>query len=485
MSPEDSVAATATMATSLACAGCGRGIPATEPFPFVCPAAGAGDDVDHLIRRSLDPSRIKAPGALFDDSEPNPFLRFRRLLHSYQVARSRGLDDAGYRSLVESLDGSIARVDGRPEGFRATPFAPADGLANAIGMAEGQLWIKDETGNVSGSHKARHLMGLMLWLEIARRTGLADGDNDAGRPLAIASCGNAALAAAVVAAAGERTLDVFVPPHVDPWIHRRMESLGARLHLSPRRPGEVGDPCFLRFHEALDGGALPFTCQGSTNGLTLEGGQTLAWEMVSELRRHGETIDRLVVQVGGGALASACIQGLAEARALGVLGSLPKIHTVQTRGAHPLERAWRRLAAHLLGDASGDASGDPAALAERLSELPGVERLAALDHAAHHRSRFMWPWEEEPRSVASGILDDETYDWLAVLQGMVETGGFPLVVDEATLHQAHDLARGTTPIAADPTGTSGLAGVLELRRQLDLDGGRVALLFTGSERRAA
>jgi threonine synthase len=34
----------------------------------------------------------------------------------------------------------------------------------------------------------------------------------------------------------------------------------------------------------------------------------------------------------------------------------------------------------------------------------------------------MWPWEEPPHSVASGILDDETYDWLAVLRGVVAPG---------------------------------------------------------------
>jgi len=32
----------------------------------------------------------------------------------------------------------------------------------------------------------------------------------------------------------------------------------------------------------------------------------------------------------------------------------------------------------------------------------------------------MWPWEETPRSVAHGILDDETYDWLAIVKGIME-----------------------------------------------------------------
>ena len=46
----------------------------------------------------------------------------------------------------------------------------------------------------------------------------------------------------------------------------------------------------------------------------------------------------------------------------------------------------------------------------------------ALAHAARHRADFMWPWETEPVSVATGILDDETYDWLAVVRGTIESG---------------------------------------------------------------
>ena len=30
----------------------------------------------------------------------------------------------------------------------------------------------------------------------------------------------------------------------------------------------------------------------------------------------------------------------------------------------------------------------------------------------------MWAWEDEPRSTADGILDDETYDWLGVLDAV-------------------------------------------------------------------
>ena len=95
----------------------------------------------------------------------------------------------------------------------------------------------------------------------------------------------------------------------------------------------------------------------------------------------------------------------------------------------------------------------------------------------------MWPWEEEPHSIAHGILDDETYDWFAVVRAMFDTGGSPIVVDEETLAEANDLARSTTGIDVDPTGSAGLAGLLHLVREGAVDPAEtVAVLFTGVRR---
>jgi threonine synthase len=135
---------------------------------------------------------------------------------------------------------------------------------------------------------------------------------------------------------------------------------------------------------------------------------------------------------------------------------------VQTVGCAPLARAWRRFG--------------------RLAATDGVERT--LERARRRRSEFMRPWETEPVSAAHGILDDETYDWLAIVEAMLRTGGGAVVVDEATIEAANALGRGTTGIDVDHTGTAGLAGLLAL-----LGDGRirrdetVAVLFTGVRRR--
>jgi threonine synthase len=67
----------------------------------------------------------------------------------------------------------------------------------------------------------------------------------------------------------------------------------------------------------------------------------------------------------------------------------------------------------------------------------------------------MWPWETEPRSIAHGILDDETYDWAAVVEGMLRSGGSPIVVDDDELHAANRLARDTTRVEVSHTGSAG------------------------------
>jgi threonine synthase len=249
-------------------------------------------------------------------------------------------------------------------------------------------------------------------------------------------------------------------------------------------PGAPGDPCHHRFREAVARGALPFCCQGPDNALTLQGGQTLGYELA--WASETPLLDRIFIQVGGGALASACAQAFADARDAGALPRLPRLHAVQARGCSPLARAYARVAAWLQARLGGSAPEDEAARAAHLRDAvaadPGLLD-EALRHAATHRASFMWPWEQEPRSAAHGILDDETYDWLAIVRGMLVSGGHPITVDEDAILRANALARSTTDIRVDRTGSAGLAGALSLLAQQPRAASeRMAVLFTGVER---
>jgi threonine synthase len=459
-----------------------------------CPVAAPGDDVDHVLRRVIDPARVAFPRG----SEPNPFLRYRTLFHAYHVARAIGWSDADYVALVDGLDRAVAGVDG--QGFAATPLVAATALAARLGLRGGVL-VKDETGNVSGSHKARHLMGTALELEVAEaleRSRAADGGLNGGEVvparLAIASCGNAALAAAVIARAWGRELHVFVPADADPAVLGRLRDLRAVVSIVRRERGVAGDPTYHALRRAVAEGAVPFTCQGNENGLALEGGLTLGYELATDLGSAGRTLDRLFVQAGGGALASSVAQALEEAVAFGAIERMPRIHAVQSHGARPLVRAYdlvvdrlaRRLGLGSLGGVVGTAAASDGrrAVADTMREALAEPRGAAeLARIAHHRSAFMWPWEDEPRSVAGGILDDETYDWFAVVGAMLRTGGYPVVASEEELVEANAVGREATGIDVDHTGSAGLAGLIELRRTGEVAPDEtVAVLFTGVRR---
>jgi threonine synthase len=257
------------------------------------------------------------------------------------------------------------------------------------------------------------------------------------------------------------------------------------LHICERQPGQTGDPCYAAFLRAVEQGAVPFCVQGPANGLTIDGGETLGFEMADAVR-DATGLDALVVQVGGGALASACSQALDEAHRLGVVARRPRLYTVQTRGGSPLKRAYdavvRRVVASL-----GRTGSSPPSRTELAATLAGPgcadSVTESMRYAAAHPAEFMWPWETEPRSIATGILDDETYDWLALVEGMLRTGGFPLVVSEEELEGANELARRATGIDVDHTGSAGLAGLVQLRAaDSHVADQRVAVLFTGVRR---
>ncbi len=306
------------MITGYRCAVCAASVPIAATSPWRCPNATTTDRA-HVLRIEGDGQPQPPAG-----DDPNPFVAYRARMAWHAFAAAHGMTDADAIALVRDLDAAVAAVDGAS--FRVTPFGRQDALSDALGfLADGGIWVKDETGGVAGSHKARHLMGVLLHLVAAERLGLAPPV--AGR-LAIASCGNAALAAATLAAAAQRPLDVFVPPWADTGIVDRLEQLGAQVVVCPRIPGgPAGDPCIHRFRAAVDAGAVPFSVQGPDDALCLDGGRTIGWELAAQL--GGRAVDRVFVQVGGGALATAVGDALRDD------AIAARIHAVQVAGCAP------------------------------------------------------------------------------------------------------------------------------------------------------
>jgi threonine synthase len=368
------------------------------------------------------PSWLLTPhGAVWpdpSDTDLNSFVRYRRLLWSWHKAMASGWSDHDFVDTVRSLDASVADVDGR--GFTRTPARWNERLAGD--GATSRVFAKDETHNVGGSHKARHLMGLLLHLAV-------DASVTDTR-LAISSCGNAAIGAATVARAANRPIDVFIPTWADASVVEVLQRLDATIHVCERRAGEIGDPCMLRFSEAVQNGALAFGVQATENRWTLDGGRTLGWELADQFA--DDVPDHVFVQVGGGALLASTAMGLLEAVETDRIPSSPKVWAVQAEGCAPFDRAWRRIG----------------------TTGPTDHRLSRAEAAG---ADLMTPWTD-PMSAATGILDDVTYDWLGVSRALLETSGDSVVVPELDIVAANDVVGGAG-YDSDETGSAGYAGL--------------------------
>ncbi|MCU0585530.1 MAG: pyridoxal-phosphate dependent enzyme [Desulfobacterales bacterium] len=481
----------------LRCPACRRDFP-PRPLLFACPHARSGEE--HTLERLPDAgdglgSRLRAA---WSDGGRRTFAVFGELLSARRL-----LGPDAYGELLGSLSERLERLEGRC--FEATPLVAAPALSEAIGRT-GPLWIKNDTGNIAGSHKGRHLMATLLYLEALREL---DGVQ-AKKVLAVYSCGNAALAAAAVARAGGYELHAFVPEEVDPAVARLLAERGAVVEKIARRATGGGDPCYLAFQEALSSrGWLPFACAGNDNWSNIEGGATLGWEMVMQLADRGETLDSAVIQVGGGALARAVAQALQEAAALGVMKQAPRLHVCQPEGGFPFVRAYflvlREIARRngIAFDLDYDPAAPPAAWLARLKHfswscrdqtraLAEFARLhfdttavqLVLEEAALLRNRYMWPWDgPEPHSLAHGILDDVTYDWYALLRAVLRSGGGAEILREESIRAAHRLSRSHTGIPVCPTGAAGLAGLIQLSEAGVVERSeKVGLFFTGIDR---
>ncbi len=432
--------ATPPIVRGLRCAACNAHVAIETPFSWRCPNA-TGNDRHHVLLIESDVAPLRRA------KHPNPFIAFRRYLAWDAFAHAHGMTEAERDSLIGELDAKIAAVAGT--GFVFTPFARADGLSDALGFSDtGGVWVKDETHNVAGSQKSRHLFTELLHLVSAERLGLAPWASGSRPSLAIASCGNAAFAASTLAKAEDWPISVFVPEWADGALVERLRGLGADVQHCPRLDTDpAGDPCVFRFREAVANGAIPFGVQGPENAWCLDGGRTIGWEM-AYVAEHMEPplIARLFVQSGGGAFAASLAEGFHAG------GTRAALHAVQAEGCAPLSHAWT-------------ASG----------------KFSTIAQAAAHWNECMTPWPSTPTSFADGILDDETYDWVSVCRAMRASGGFPVVASEQVVRDAYVLAHRTTTIDVSPTGAAGLAGVMMIRDRIANDE-RVAVVFSGIRR---
>jgi threonine synthase len=212
-------------------------------------------------------------------------------------------------------------------GEGATPLLQVtQAMADAVGLAAGQLLIKDEGRNPTGSFKAR---GMAVAMARAAELGIGE--------VALPSAGNAGSAAAAYAAAAGIGCHLAMPRDV-PQVNRlEAAAFGAEVTLVDGLIDVAGR--FIRERAASAGW---FDLSTLREPYRAEGKKTMAYEL-AEAGGWGDAWcpDVLVFPTGGGTGIVGMWKAFAELEELGWIGARrPRMVVVQAAGCAPLVRAF-------------------------------------------------------------------------------------------------------------------------------------------------
>jgi threonine synthase len=205
-------------------------------------------------------------------------------------------------------------------GEGGTPLVPLRRLAPP-GL---DVWMKDESGNPTGSFKAR---GLSLAVNRARELGAAG--------IQLPSAGNAALAAAAYAAAAGLPCRVAVPADAPATIVNRCREHGAEVLAGGANLVEAGS----RLAPGNKGEDGYWNVATLKEPYRVEGKKTMAYEIAEQL--GWQQPDWIIYPTGGGTGIIAMHRAFDELRRLGLVsGPSPRFAAVQMAGCAPIVKAF-------------------------------------------------------------------------------------------------------------------------------------------------
>jgi threonine synthase len=205
------------------------------------------------------------------------------------------------------------------EGF--TPLLPARRLGALRGLP--RLFIKDESGNPTGSFKAR---GLSLAVSMAKALGVTD--------ICLPSAGNAGSAAAAYAAKGGLKAHVFVPTDTPRVFIMETESYGADVHTVDGVITDAGRVCAEKARAAGW-----YECATLKEPYRVEGKKTMGYELAEQM--GWKLPDAILYPTGGGTGLIGMWKAFAEMEAMGFVGpGRPRMYAVQAEGCAPIVKAF-------------------------------------------------------------------------------------------------------------------------------------------------
>ena len=352
----------------LVCARLRRAAAVGRPVPVrAARTRGSGDDVDHVLGAIARPRRGRASRSTTPTRTRSS--RYRRCCTRTTWRRRRRHDatPTSSRSCGE-LDERSRAVDGHGFARHAVRAAPTRWRPARASSAAAASGSRTRPATSPARTRPGTCSACSLQLEV--------GGARSGSPTRIGGPTSRSPAAAT-----RRWRRPSWPPRRErrsrcsshPTPTRRSSSgsseLGAQRHVCPREPGVRRRSVRPRARARRSRRARSRSpCQGNLNGLASRAASTLG--VGARGAAGGGTLDRLFVQVGGGALASACVARAAR-------GGGARRDRDGCRGSTRCRRAAR------------------APLRARVRRASRRARRRRLREARTARE-FMWPWEEEP-----------------------------------------------------------------------------------------
>ena len=325
-----------------------------------------------------------------------------------------------YRELLPIRDDRFARSLG--EG--GTPLLATESAAAGVGLERGELLIKDEGANPTGSFKAR---GLSVAVARAAELGASH--------VALPSAGNAGAAAAAYAAAHGLACHVAMPRDAPTSTQEEVALYGAELLLVDGLIDAAG--ALIRERGATENW---FDVSTLKEPYRAEGKKTMGIEL-AEAGGWGDAWcpDVVVYPTGGGTGIVGMWKAFDELEQLGWIGSKrPRMVVVQSTGCAPIVRAYERGAEH----------------AE--------------------------PWTDA-RTLAAGIRVPSAIGDYLILRAVRESGGTAVAVTDEEIVEAQLTLGRLAGINAAPEGAATFAALPHLVASGFLGGNeRVVLFNTGT-----
>lgn len=385
-------------ASHLVCSATGATAPLDEPA-FLSEAGKP-----YLVEYELDPDRgrrwAEGLAGASDRSRPRPWTLWR------------------YRELLPVADpGSVVDL-----GEGGTPLVPLRRSVPRGAPSDLDVLIKEESGNPTGSFKAR---GLSMAVARARELG-APG-------VELASAGNAALALSAYAAAHGLPARLALPEDTPPVIAERCRLHGAEV-LSGGKT--LVDAAGRLAETAPRGGGAYWNLSTLKEPYRVEGKKTMGLELAEQLA--WELPDWILYPTGGGTGIVGMHKAFDELERLGLVGARrPRFVAVQMAGCAPMVRAFER----------------------------GAESAE--------------PWEEPDTRVYGLRVPQAVGDFL-ILRALRETGGRAVSVEEVRLAGAARRVAEEEGLLVGPEGAACLVALEDLAAKGAFgEGERVVVFQTG------